>query len=100
MKKLVEKNKKRASVTLSPFGRNKETVRFTESLAPTGATPSFDWKNAAIDGAIIAFLTFFTTLGGVSLIGTNIVNTLVSATISGAAQFFVMLAIKRGLRKD
>jgi hypothetical protein len=98
--------KKKSSITLSPFGRNKQQLTlFTKTLsvdaapsAPT-ATPPFDWNNALIDGGIIAGVTFFTTLGGATIARATVTTTIISAAISAAAQFFVMLAIKRGLRK-
>lgn len=95
-------------ITLSPFGRlkesypQKEKTVFTKSAgseeAKTSVTQEFDWPNALIDAAIIAAVSFFATLGGVTVVGANIQSTLISAAIAGAAQFFVMLAMKRGLK--
>lgn len=105
----------KGKITLSPFGRNKDIEKTPEQslfeiqmgaaeeikvgAPPAPPPPKFDWGNAVTDGTIIAFLTFFTTLGGVTLVGVNITNTIASAAISAAAQFFLMLAIKRGLRR-
>ena len=85
-----------ASYRPSAFGVTEETIN-----PVTGArTTSFDWGNALVDGTIIALLTFFTTLTGTTLIGeeVDIQNILLSAGISAAAQFLLMIAIKRGLR--
>jgi hypothetical protein len=111
----VGSNGSKRRITLSPFGRNRDieetpeqALYRTKSMAvggidvgvpPAPLPAKFDWGNAVTDGTIIAFLTFFTTLGGVTLVGVNITNTLASAAISAAAQFFLMLAIKRGLRR-
>ena len=84
-------------VTLSPFGRYTVAGAHREMMVQPATV--FDWANAVVDAAIIAALIFFTTLSGVGVLGTEITNTLVSATISAAAQFFLMLAIKRGLRQ-
>jgi hypothetical protein len=43
-------------------------------------------------------ITFFTTLGGVTAAGADLKIVLISAAISAVAQFFVMLAVKRGLQ--
>ena len=99
----MSKEKSGTRITLSPFGRYKqvETSKPPIShLEAGGGTGPFDWRNAFIDSGIIAGLTFFTTLGGVSLVVSNLLTTLVSALVSAATQFFLMLAIKRGLRKS
>jgi hypothetical protein len=57
----------------------------------------FDWGNALIDAAIVSCLTFFSTLGGGAVAGVNAVNTIEAATVSAFSQFFVFLALKRGL---
>jgi hypothetical protein len=98
MVKNMGSERKKGTVTLSPFGRNTEIAGLEAGRGRT-VPPKFDWKNAAADGGIIAALTFFTTLGGVTLVGVEITSTLISAAISAAAQFFLMLAIKRGLRQ-
>ena len=60
---------------------------------------TFDWKDSVIDAGIMAGLTFFTSLGGFSAIGVPEGQVLVGACISAGAQFFLALAIKRGLRE-
>ena len=60
---------------------------------------NFDWKDALIDAGILACLTFCTALGGLSATGVIGARELVSATIAAATQFFMTLAIKRGLKK-
>ena len=57
----------------------------------------FDWVDALTDAAIISALTFFSTLGGGSVAGLNAVSGLKAATIAACAQFFVFLALKRGI---
>ena len=59
---------------------------------------SFDWKNALMDAGIMAALTFFTALGGLGATGAVAGRELLSAGIAAATEFFLMLAIKRGLR--
>lgn len=60
---------------------------------------SFDWKDALIDSTIMAGLTFFTSLGGLSLTGVIVARDFLAAGIAAATQFFIVLAIKRGLRE-
>jgi hypothetical protein len=58
----------------------------------------FDWKNALIDAIITSAITFFSTLGGTAIAGhATITNALISAIIAASTQFFVFLALKRGL---
>ena len=57
----------------------------------------FDWKNALIDAAIIAALTFFSTLAGTKTASLPDITCLYSAFIAAMVQFFSMLAIKRGI---
>ena len=59
----------------------------------------FDWKDAIYDAAIVAGATFFTTLGGGSVAGIPTREAVIASAISAAAQFFVWLTIKRGLRE-
>jgi hypothetical protein len=47
----------------------------------------------------MAMLTFFTTLGGTGAAGVPTESMLISAAISAGTQFFLILAIKRGLVK-
>jgi len=60
---------------------------------------SFNWKDALIDAGILALLTFFTSLGGLSATGMVSGREVLSAGIAAATQFFMTLAIKRGLRE-
>ena len=57
----------------------------------------FDWVDALVDAAIISGLTFFSTLGGGSIAGLEGMATLNAAAIAGCAQFFIFLALKRGI---
>ena len=59
---------------------------------------SFDWRDALIDAGIMAALTFFTALGGLGATGAVAGRELLSAGTAAATEFFLMLAIKRGLR--
>jgi len=60
---------------------------------------TFDWEGAIIDSAILGAITFFSALGGMSVIGVPTRDSLVAASISFATQFFIALAIKRKLRE-
>ena len=60
---------------------------------------SFNWRDAMIDAGIVAGLTFCTSLGGMSVLTPITETQLVSAGIAAATQFFLFLAIKRGLRE-
>ena len=57
----------------------------------------FDWTDALIDAVIISGLTFFSTLGGGSVVGLEGLSGLKAATVAACAQFFVFLALKRGI---
>jgi len=57
----------------------------------------FDWADALIDALIISGLTFFSTLGGGSVAGLGVDAGLKAATVAACAQFFVFLALKRGI---
>jgi hypothetical protein len=60
----------------------------------------FDWENALIDAIITSGITFFSALGGTALIGdVNTVHIIESATVAALSQFFIFLALKRGLVK-
>lgn len=60
----------------------------------------FDWGNALIDAVIISGITFFTTLGGTAIAGDiNPIHILTSASVAAFSQFFIFLALKRGLVK-
>jgi len=60
---------------------------------------SFDWKDAICDAGIASGVTFFTTLGGGTAAGLPTREMIIAAAISAAAQFFIWLSIKRGLRE-
>jgi len=60
---------------------------------------NFNWKDAVIDAGIIAALTFFASLGGLGTTGPIAAREVLAAGIAAATQFFMTLAIKRGLRK-
>jgi hypothetical protein len=57
----------------------------------------FDWENAVVDAAIISAVTFFSTLGGGAVAGINSIHTVEAAAVAAFSQFFVFLALKRGL---
>ncbi len=57
----------------------------------------FDWSNALVDAAIISSVTFFSTLGGGSVAGLDGLSAFKAAAIAACAQFFVFLALKRGI---
>jgi hypothetical protein len=57
----------------------------------------FDWDNALIDAAITSGVTFFSTLGGGSVAGLDTVPGIKVATVAALAQFFIFLALKRGI---
>ena len=60
---------------------------------------SFDWGNALLDAGVMAGLTFFTALGGTAVIGVPTPEGCIAAGIAAATEFFLILAIKRGLRE-
>ena len=62
---------------------------------------SFDWEDAVIDAAIMAGSSFFMVLVGLGAVGLleNLTTGLLAAGIAAGAQFFAVLAIKRGLRE-
>jgi len=60
---------------------------------------SFDWRNAFLDAGIMAALTFFTALGGLGATGAIAGREVLAAGIAAATEFFLTLAIKRGLRE-
>jgi hypothetical protein len=61
----------------------------------------FDWGNAIIDAIITSGITFFSTLGGTAIAGDiNTIHIIESATVAAFSQFFVFLALKRGLVKS
>jgi hypothetical protein len=60
----------------------------------------FDWANALIDAVITSGITFFSALGGGAVAGVSDIHIIESATIAAFSQFFVFLALKRGLVKS
>lgn len=60
---------------------------------------SFDWKNTLIDASVIGGLTFFTAVGGLGATGIIQNRELLAAGIAAASQFFLTIAVKRGLRE-
>jgi len=57
----------------------------------------FDWKNALIDAAITSGVTFFSTLGAGYAAGLASIDGIKTATVAAFTQFFVFLALKRGI---
>jgi hypothetical protein len=57
----------------------------------------FDWTDALVDAAIISGLAFFSTLGGSSVAGLELAAGMEAAIIAACAQFFIFLALKRGI---
>jgi hypothetical protein len=57
----------------------------------------FDWGNALIDATITSAITFFSALGGGAVAGVNTINMIESAAVAALSQFFIFLALKRGL---
>lgn len=57
----------------------------------------FDWADALVDAVIISGLAFFSSLGGGSVAGLNAEAGIKAATVAACAQFFVFLALKRGI---
>jgi hypothetical protein len=57
----------------------------------------FDWENALIDAAVTSAVTFFSALGGGTATGLDGEPGLEAAAIAAFAQFFVFLALKRGI---
>jgi len=60
---------------------------------------SFDWSNALVDAGIMAGSTFFTSLGAMMSAGGVSGYEVFVCGVAAAAQFFIWLAIKRGLRE-
>jgi hypothetical protein len=57
----------------------------------------FDWENALIDAAITSAVTFFGALGGGTAAGLESIAGIKAALIAAFAQFFIFLALKRGI---
>jgi len=58
----------------------------------------FDWTDAVVDAGIMAGSTFFTALGAMMAAGRISLYEVAVCGVAGAGQFFLWLAIKRGLR--
>ena len=86
---------KRKLVTLSIWGRFYAVV----TPSTNQATPKFDWANALADAGIMSGLSFFGALGGISAVGVPTVPALCGAGITALFDFFLFLALKRGLVK-
>jgi hypothetical protein len=72
------------------------TIYCTNSMA-NSSVHKFDWADALVDAAIVSALTFFSTLGGGSVAGLEGLSALKAAAVAACAQFFVFLALKRGI---
>ena len=75
------------------------TQKIMSLRGENNADGSYDWEGAVTDSAIMGAVTFFSALGGMSAVGIPTTESFVAALIAGATQFFIALAIKRGLRK-
>lgn len=60
----------------------------------------FDWAGAVIDGLILSAISFFSTYVGSTAAGLTEVQLCKVAGIAASLQFFMYLAIKRGLKKE
>jgi hypothetical protein len=85
--------KRRITPTLTVKGF---LVRCTNKITDA-VDQRFDWENALIDAAITSAVTFFSALGGGAVAGINNLTLIESATVAALSQFFVFLALKRGL---
>jgi hypothetical protein len=90
---ICDSSKKKFTPTLTIKGF---IVYCTNKLTNT-TEQRFDWDNALIDAVIISAVTFFSTLGGGAVAEINAIHTLEAAIVAALAQFFVFLALKRGL---
>ncbi len=68
----------------------------TDSMLKNAAE-KFDWIETIVDGLIISGLAFFGSLGGGSIAGLDIMLALKASTISTGIQFFIYLALRRGI---
>lgn len=68
-------------------------------MASEQAEEKFNWADALIDSGIMSALTFFTALGGMHLVTLPTGPSAVAAGIAAATEFFIILAMKRGLMK-
>jgi hypothetical protein len=67
----------------------------------TNGQGTFDWSDAFADASIMAGSSFMSTLAGLGATGLlgNPVQGICACAISGGAEFFIILALKRGLIK-
>jgi len=73
-------------------------IIYCANKATNSAEKTFDWKNAIIDATITSGLTFFSTLGGTTIVGhVAITNAIISSVMAASTQFLVFLSLKRGL---
>lgn len=86
----------RSTVTLSIRGRIIQLC----SGANGAVTKAFDWKNAFADAGIIGGLSAVTAYGSSVTIGIPELDALKAAVVTGLSQFFIFLALKRGLAKE
>jgi hypothetical protein len=93
LKCLSKINHKNQTLTVRGF-----TVCCTADKTST-VEQKFDWGNALIDAVITSGITFFSALGGGAVAGVSDVHIIESATVAALSQFFVFLALKRGLVK-
>jgi hypothetical protein len=91
--KLPDSVKKRITPTLTIKGF---VIHCTNALTKV-TIQRFDWENALIDAAIVSAVTFFSALGGGAVAGINSIHTVQAAAVAALSQFFVFLALKRGL---
>ena len=73
------------------------TIKGLTNNTSNGQGQKFDWCDAFIDAVIISALTFFSTLGGGSIAGLDAMSGIKAASIASFAQFFIFLALKRGI---
>jgi hypothetical protein len=92
---IIQSLRKRFSPTLTIKGF---VVYCTNKL--DSVKQRFDWENALVDAAIISAVTFFSTLGGGAVAGINSIHTVQAAAVAAFSQFFVFLALKRGLLQN
>jgi hypothetical protein len=77
---------------LSPFGK---FVKMAVDKVDAVVVVKFDWKDAILDSAILAGISFFASLGGAVLSSCS--NPFLAAGFTAGSTFFATMAIKRGL---
>ena len=82
-------------INLSVFG----CLRAVDPKPNTDPKPKFDWNSALADSGILAALTFFTSLTGITVIGVETLPAVTGALVTSISQFFTLLALKRKLVK-